>query len=241
MINQKLLLAFMIGLSSSITQAANVTDYFPLTLGSYWTYENSVNPSDTYTWSVFESFTFDGHSALKFGTVDDYTIISSDGASVNLYAQVEGGVLYDFPDVSFTTVTDGMVFSLNPATPAMFRFWDNLDATQKLAYNVNASLPDLLLTVGFDSSFSSNTQNNILLSNLGFPAPDYAVTNFQLNQPGVGQIIDFDVNAATGEINKRYNLVDYYIAPVPVPSALWMFASALAGFIGFNRRKTTQQ
>ena len=231
----------MIGLSSSITQAANVTDYFPHNLGSYWTYENSVNPSDTYTWSVFESFTFDGHSALKFGTADNYRIISSDRASVSLYAQVEGGVLYEFPDVSYTTITDGMDFSLSPTTSTMIRFWDNIDATQKSVYDVNSSLTDLILIVGLDSTFASNTQNTILFSSLGFPAPDYAVTNFQLNQPGVGQIIDFEVDAATGVINKRYNLVDYYIAPIPLPPALWMFASALAGFIGFNRRKTTQQ
>lgn len=29
--------------------------------------------------------------------------------------------------------------------------------------------------------------------------------------------------------------------PVPIPSAIWLFGSALVGFIGFNRRKTTQQ
>ena len=30
-------------------------------------------------------------------------------------------------------------------------------------------------------------------------------------------------------------------SPVPVPGAIWLFGSALAGFIGFNRRKTIQQ
>ena len=31
------------------------------------------------------------------------------------------------------------------------------------------------------------------------------------------------------------------LAAVPVPSAIWLFGSALVGFIGFNRRKTIQQ
>lgn len=30
-------------------------------------------------------------------------------------------------------------------------------------------------------------------------------------------------------------------SPVPVPAAVWLFSSALAGFIGFNRRKPMQQ
>ncbi len=29
-------------------------------------------------------------------------------------------------------------------------------------------------------------------------------------------------------------------APVPIPTSIWLFGSALIGFIGFNRKKTTQ-
>ena len=29
-----------------------------------------------------------------------------------------------------------------------------------------------------------------------------------------------------------------HIDPLPVPGAIWLFGSALAGFIGFNRRKS---
>lgn len=31
------------------------------------------------------------------------------------------------------------------------------------------------------------------------------------------------------------------VSSIPVPSAIWLFGSALVGFIGFNRRKTIQQ
>jgi probable HAF family extracellular repeat protein len=61
-----------------------------------------------------------------------------------------------------------------------------------------------------------------------------AVTNF--NPTGIndsGQIIG---NGTVGGYNGAY-LLSSTVAAVPVPSALWLFGSALTGFIGLNRRK----
>jgi len=47
--------------------ATNFADYFPLSLGIYFTYQADDDPTDFYTDSVFEEFMFAGNPAVKFG------------------------------------------------------------------------------------------------------------------------------------------------------------------------------
>lgn len=229
----------MTGSSGFVAEAASFADYVPLSLGSYWTYENAANSADTYTESVFESFVFNGHPAVKYGDVNgSYTIGFNNGYTVNLYGEVDsGGTLNDYPDVSISTITDGMVYQTGLEKFNLIRIWDNLDATQKSIYNIDPGLNNLILMANYDGDdgcCSSNYQNAIVESNLGFSLPDYAVSGLTWWQSGVGQIINLDIQAYNGAIGDRYNLVNYYIAPVPIPSALFLFGSALLGIMGIS-------
>jgi hypothetical protein len=47
-------------------------------------------------------------------------------------------------------------------------------------------------------------------------------------------------NTAISNLRKNYGFsIQTTVAAVPVPGAIWLFGSALAGFVGFGRRKTT--
>ena len=90
-----------------------------------------------------------------------------------------------------------------------------------------------------NSKNTSNLQNAIVESNLSSPFPDYAVTGLEWYQPGVGKIITTDVFATTGVIGERYNLLNYSIAAVPLPSAVLLFGTGLFGLLGLKRCKHT--
>jgi len=194
-------------------RAFNFADYMPSTLGNYWTYRNGADPTDTFTVSVFEKFTFAGNPALKIGTdLNNYNIGHNDGTSVNIYASVDNGVLNDFGDVSIGEITDGMFINLvEPTNFALFRLWDNLNPLLTSVYNIDPSLTDLILWVTYDSNFLANSQNSIVKSNLGVSLPNYAVTGLVWYQQGVGEIVRIDVDAATGTIGDRYDLIDYKV------------------------------
>jgi hypothetical protein len=234
--------AFVIlGLSDVVAEAASLAAYDPLTLGSYWTYQNAASPFDTYTVSVFDSFTYAGQPAVKVGTdANNYGIGYNDGVSVSIYAAVENGVLYDSPGASIGTITDGMFYQLlMPTNYQMIRMWDNLDPTVKATYNIDSTLKDLVLIATYDSSYPANSQNAIVQSSLGITLPDYAVTHLEWWQAGVGMITTTDIDANTGAIGNRYNLIDYYIAPntVPIPPSVFLFGSGLAGLAATRIRK----
>jgi hypothetical protein len=222
-----------------VAKAASLAEYTPLTLDSYWTYQNVAVPSDIYTESVFEKFTFTGHQAVKKGTdANNYVIGYNDGASVGMYAIVKQDVLYDFPDVSIGTINDGMFYQLaEPSNFQLIRMWDNLDPDKKAIYNINLSLKGLILIAAYDSNYSPNYQNSVVESDLGITFPDYAVTHLEWWQAGVGLITTTDVEACSGTIWDRYDLIDYRIAPnpVPIPPTLLLLGSSMIGLIGIRR------
>ena len=97
--------------------------------------------------------------------------------------------------------------------------------------NTTAPLADL----------SWNTANNTVSATLNGVA---LFTNLSLNP----LINSSDVNYVGFGRDQQLganSLVDNFqfssITAVPVPGAIWLFGSALTGFIGFNRRKPMQQ
>jgi hypothetical protein len=58
-------------------------------------------------------------------------------------------------------------------------------------------------------------------------------------------VIDYAItaaNAAISGLRGAYGFtIDTTVAAVPVPGAVWLFGSALAGLIGYGRRKTAVQ
>jgi hypothetical protein len=201
---------------SGTVLGANFTDYSPGSLGSSWTYQNVANPSDTYTVSIFEKVIFNGFGgqpAVKFGTAsNDYNICYNNGSSVNIYAGPNDGIT---SGVSIGNFTDGVFFNLiDPTNFAMLRMYDNLDPTLKSVYGVTD--PNLVLWVVYDSEHPKNSQNSIVESNLGITIPNYAVTSLEWYAKGVGEIVELDVDAATGTIGERYELIAHNIVPEPI-------------------------
>lgn len=225
-------------------RAFNFADYLPVALGNYWTYQNRTNPTDTFTNSVFEKFMFAGNPAFKIGTdLNNYDIGYNDGTSVKIYASVENGVLNDFDDVSIGEITDGMFINLiEPTNFVLFRLWDNLDPVLKSVYGIDPSLTNLILWAVYDSNYPANSQNSIVESNLGVALPNYAVTHLEWHQQCVGMIVKIDVEADTGTIGDRYDLIDYRVnrlpdcsAPVPAPVpglSLWGLSALTALILG---------
>jgi hypothetical protein len=200
-------------------------------LGSSWTYRNAANPSDTYTVSVFEKFVFSGFNgqpAVKFGTdSNNYSIVYNDGSSVSSYAVTEQGVTFG---TSIGNFTDGTFFNLttsscdspppeclieNPTNFVLLRMYDNLDPALKSVYGIDPSLTNLVLWATYDGIYPPNSQNSIVESNLGFTIP-YAVTHLEWYATGVGKIVDLDIEAASGDIGTRYELIAHNIVAGPV-------------------------
>ena len=197
------------------SEAADLANYVPLSLGSYWTYQNAANPSDTYTVSVFEKFIFNGFNgqpAVKFGTdSNNYSIGYNNGASVNIYADLENGITFG---ISIGNFTDGAFFNLiEPTNFALLRMYDNLAPT-KSVYGVND--PNLVLWAYYDSRYPKNSQNIIVESNLGVTIPNYAITSLEWYKKDVGEIVNLDIEAATGAIGTRYELIAHNIVPEPI-------------------------
>jgi YVTN family beta-propeller protein len=192
----------------------NFADYFPLGLGSSWTYTNVDDPLDTYTDTVFECSTFANDPACKIGPgPNNYGIGYNDGSSINIYATVENGDVNDFPDVNIGNVTDGQFFNaFNQTNFVLFREWDKLDPAAKNIYGIDPSLSQLILWVTYDSNYPSNSQNTVVVSNLCVSLPDYAVTHLEWYQKGIGKIADLDIDADSGAIETLYELTDYVIS-----------------------------
>lgn len=93
-----------------------------------------------------------------------------------------------------------------------------------------ASITGLSLTAGSEYylSVAANTGSNSWFSHYLNDNPPPPYVTFYEN----GSSIGFGSDAAGDAI------ISGTAAVVPVPAAVWLFGSALAGFIGFNRRKS---
>jgi len=60
---------------------------------------------------------------------------------------------------------------------------------------------------------------------------------------GTGDILQLRIQESpqSGFNDNTFIVDNFSVSAVPLPSAVWLFGSALAGFIGFNRRKPMQQ
>ena len=193
--------------------------YQPVNLGAAWTYENVDDPFDTYTESVFELFEYEGNPAYKMGrAADDYIILYSFRGVISVYAVVLPGEFLDPDhDVVLGELTDGMTFAdcfeIVTCDTTMIRVWDELDPSLRSIYGMDEGL-DMILFVAYDVGYEPNIHNVVVASNLptGVTPPEGAVTGLDWYLRGVGTIDMREVDAETGGIVERYELVG--ISPV---------------------------
>lgn len=110
-----------------------------------------------------------------------------------------------------------------------------------VSWSGNGFMPAFSQTLSDLTHFSYNTSKSVL----GDVFPEGIATNW-FGQSGyqylTGQGVNsftagYVVDAATGEYLETFNLVSVVPATVPVPGAVWLFGSALAGFVSVKRRK----
>ena len=113
---------------------------------------------------------------------------------------------------------------------------DTLGTTYQLSFSV---VQDETNTGG-NQSFSASVNGTPLLL-LVDQQVSVNWTSYIFNFVGTGT----DTIAFSGYENSGYNGLDdvnvHAVSAVPLPTSVWLFVSAIAGFIGFNRRKTIQQ
>ncbi len=195
-----------------------IGDYYPLVMNATWTFQNADPPFDQYTESVFDPFEYDGHPAVRRGEdLSEHTVASSDGSTVTVYAEVHGGVLFDYAeDVVFGEFEDGTMFEICPGGECdtlLIRRWDALDPVIRDIYDIDPSLTDVVVISSYDRDYDSNIHNDILAYGLpgGIDPPTGAVTNIDWYQRDVGLAATRDIDAETGDFGWYYYLIDYAV------------------------------
>ncbi len=196
-----------LSLSGISTALYNMADYMPLVEGGSCAYANVDDPSDTFTNTVFECFTFEGNSVCKAGSaVDDYAVFSNDGTSIALYYVISEGEKREVePDFTLGYFDDGYSSNFNGAgSYFMLRVWDNLDPVTRSVYGIDDSHKNIIVWATYDDEISPNSQNAIIESNLpaGITPPSGAITDIEFHAPGTGLFAVRGVSAETGSFAK---------------------------------------
>ena len=216
----------------SESQAFNFADYFPLTVGNTWCYAYESNPENTFADSVCCSQEIEGQPAVRLTVSSEgFDLVCwNDGISVTLYGVIEGAVTTDFtPPLVLGTMEDGAKFDAPCANCSAFliRTWDSLDPEAASVYGIDPAYGDLVVWATYDADDVPNSQNAIIESNLpaGMVPPVGAVTDLDWYQIGVGLTVHIGVDAFTGELGYKYELVD--CIPVQVDETSWGALKAL--------------
>ena len=187
--------------------------YWPLDLGSLWTFTNTDPPFDVFFEAVLGPFPFDGNPdsvKLRFNLeVDPFSLIAAnDGVTFT----VLGSFVNDVPkglleDLLLSDFSDGDLFILDPDDTVftVIRLWENLDHPLKAEYGVDPALKDVVLWVWYDTNFKANSQNVIVESGGGQAYP-FGVTDIDFFQKDVGPIKLVGVGAELGDFDGRYDV-----------------------------------
>jgi hypothetical protein len=218
-------------------RAANFADYFPLTLGSWWqgvtfvpdaTQDDVMQPVEFGESRIFESLVYDGQNAFKFGDSTDYIIVSKSGGTVTIHADFEDEVLYNHPDRTIGEIRDGQIVQTE-SNPFLIRECSRIPSDRwpriRLAQyeglvDAYLQIPGLIMSVDFSSWSQPNVLNPIVLYGLSAEITSQistGVSSIQFWAPGIGQVLDIDMDGETGDIEDLGVLTDYYIAPAASP------------------------
>lgn len=125
------------------------------------------------------------------------------------------------------------------------------DAANPIALNVTAGPGLFLDTINFDlGSFTHFNMTSTANSILAFGAPIFenvgdsefvaaSANHFSVFLPDLGLPRDYHLHPqGLNQGGGTYSVSLWgSVAPVPVPAAVWLFGSGLAGMVGFARRK----
>jgi hypothetical protein len=171
-------------------------------------------------------FHFDGNIANHNDVVTVSFSLANDATNVRLWTDsFHSGANFD-PITALWNETTGQLISENDDDPSI--------APGQTSYDSGFSLPSLLagnyfFTVATYNNFASGTN---IANGFNFDAQS-PISLALWNQPssnlnmGTFWSVNIDgVDAATT------------VSAVPVPAAIWLFGSAIAGFVGASRRKS---
>jgi len=202
--------------------------YYPLYDGASWTYQSVVNPDNTYMETVCCPFEIDGQPALIYLVGGESEVACwKNGPSVVLYGYYQGTEFVDFvPDLILGSFEDGSIIEYPCDTPPcgqfdLVRVWGELDHPDLGDYVVDPNLENVILTAHYSDGDPPNHQNDIVESNLpaGVTPPPGAVTDLEWRQRGVGVIAYIGVDASTGDLHERYELIEVSAAGDEVSGA----------------------
>ena len=92
---------------------------------------------------------------------------------------------------------------------------------------------NILVQVHLDNAYGRNDFNDTLYDYIGLPTDiDYAVTHVRLWALGIGQILELDIDSASGNRVFQYELA---ATSVPLPAAWFLFGSGVIGLFGVRR------
>lgn len=223
------------------TRAANFAEYFPLTLGSWWqgvtfvpdaTQDDVLQPVAFVERRVFESLVYDGQNAFKIGDSSDYHLVSKSGGTVTIHADFDEGVFVNHPDWTIGEIRDGLIvqtesdpFLIREISHIPISLWPRIRLAQyEGLVDAYLQIPGLIMTVDFSSWSQPNVLNPIVLYGLSAEFTSQiatGVSSIEFWAPGIGQVLEVEMNGDTRGIKEISVLTDYYIAPAaPPPGAV---------------------
>ncbi len=190
-------------------------------------------------------------SINHFILVVSLTLIFSGAAHASLV------VTFDrIDDTSIKVTGSGQLDGLIPTNNAHFLLFDNTFSSL-LTGIVNEGIlqsSNLMLgTAGFAYGYTISTGYNWNGTSSGFYAgrwsPSYAVGDAfdsGVMDISIAGVANSPVWAATGSTGTVYwgsvaagqwTMIDSSLSPVPIPAAIWLFGTALIGFVGLSRKR----
>jgi hypothetical protein len=228
--------------SAASASAAYFSEYFPMTLGSWWQGEVLVpvqtedgvimEPAGSGTISVFGPLVYDGQNAVKYGDSSDYTIVSKSGNLVTVLAFYDDEEGFQPAGFTIGNIVDGTLIPAGPETMLVREFnkirrdlWPNIQFAERYGDSAQSylAISGLILSVEFSDWSEPNLWNEIVTDGLSSAIKSsitHGVSTITFWAPGIGQVLQLEIDEETTGIDEITVLVAHYIAPEANPAML---------------------
>lgn len=184
-----------------------------------------VDPNGTAPVALYDLF--EGYLIFDSATPDTNSTSIPDGSRTNEFGEFTGAIT----DIFMTF--NGLEFRLDNTSPNLIKTASyagtsinfDLEATAKIKSN------DTVL------DFLFGTNGDGVRGGAGIPNPIDSLPSAG-DYVGDGSLIKLSSSADNYELTTDLNAIGmFYVAPVPVPAAVWLLGSGLIGLLGIARRK----